>query len=239
MGGFLLKLKRGDTPVYRLLRVVALFILNNGSLPVPRFLMPILSILYRLHTSAGRLGRRLLMTLYIEPLFRGRCSHVGKNLTLSNLPYILGHSEIEIGDSACFGHGFMVITGRFLDHPRLEIGNGVSFGDRCALSVNQEVIIGDNVTVDDDCRITDNDGHPREAELRARNAPLTARDIRPVRIGAGVRIGSGSQIMKGVTIGEGAIVGPNSVVITSLPPYCYAAGNPAEIRLPDWRSAAE
>jgi acetyltransferase-like isoleucine patch superfamily enzyme len=239
MGGFLLKLKRGDTPVYRFLRAVARFILNNGSLPVPRFFMPILSALYHLHTAAARLCRSFLMKLYIEPLFRGRCSRVGKNLTLSNLPYILGHSEIVIGDSASFGHNFMVITGRFCDHPRLEIGNSVSFGDRCSLSVNQEVIIEDGVSVGDDCRITDNDGHPREAELRARNAPLTARDIRPVRIGAGVRIGSGSQIMKGLTIGEGAIVGPNSVVISPLPPYCYASGNPAEIRMPDWRSAAE
>lgn len=237
MGGFLLKLKRGDTPVYRLLRAVARFILNNGSLPVPRFAMPILSLLYRLHTVIGRQFRRLLLTFYIEPLFRGRCHRVGKNLTLSNLPYILGHSKITIGDSASFGYGFMVITGRFLDHPLLEIGDGVRFGDRCALSVNQEVIIADNVTVGDDCRITDNDGHPREADLRAKSAPLTTRDIRPVRIGAGVQIGSGSQIMKGITIGEGAIIGPNSVVISPLPPYCYAAGNPAEIRIPDWRKA--
>ncbi|MBK5294521.1 MAG: acyltransferase [Acidobacteriia bacterium] len=237
MGDFLLNMKRGETPVYRVLRSVARFILNNGSLPIPRFFMPILAGLYHLHSAVGRMFRRLLMTLYIEPLFRGRCSSVGKNLTLSSLPYILGHSEIVIGDSASFGYHFMVITGRFLDHPRLQIGNGASFGDHCAVSVNQEVIIEDAVAVGDDCRITDNDGHPREAALRAQNAPLTARDIRPVRICTGVRIGSGSQVMKGVTIGEGAVIGPNSVVISSLPPYCYAAGNPAEIRTADWRNA--
>jgi serine acetyltransferase len=35
--------------------------------------------------------------------------------------------------------------------------------------------------------------------------------------------------MKGVTIGEGAIVGSNSVVITNIPPYSLAMGNPAEV----------
>lgn len=35
--------------------------------------------------------------------------------------------------------------------------------------------------------------------------------------------------MKGVTIGEGAIIGANSVVISDIPPYCIAMGNPAEV----------
>jgi acetyltransferase-like isoleucine patch superfamily enzyme len=35
--------------------------------------------------------------------------------------------------------------------------------------------------------------------------------------------------MKGVTIGEGATVGANSVVISDVPPYSLAIGNPAEI----------
>jgi len=35
--------------------------------------------------------------------------------------------------------------------------------------------------------------------------------------------------MKGVTIGEGAVIGANSVVITDVPPYSLAIGNPAEV----------
>ena len=35
--------------------------------------------------------------------------------------------------------------------------------------------------------------------------------------------------MKGVTVGEGAIVGANSVVITDVPAYSLALGNPAEV----------
>ena len=35
--------------------------------------------------------------------------------------------------------------------------------------------------------------------------------------------------MKGVTIGEGAIIGANSVVISNIPAYALALGNPAEV----------
>ena len=95
--------------------------------------------------------------------------------------------------------------------------------------MNREIVIEEDVTISFDCRISDNDGHPREADLRARNAPLDPRDIHPVRIRRHACIGSGSQIMKGVTVGEGAVIGANSVVISDIPPYCLAMGNPAEV----------
>lgn len=54
-------------------------------------------------------------------------------------------------------------------------------------------------------------------------------EIRPVRICRHAWIANGCHIMKGVTIGEGAIIGANSVVISDIPPYCIAMGNPAEV----------
>jgi acetyltransferase-like isoleucine patch superfamily enzyme len=90
-------------------------------------------------------------------------------------------------------------------------------------------MIKEDVVVSFDCRISDTDGHPRQADLRARNAPVDPEDIRPVRICRYAWIGNGSHIMKGVTIGEGAVIGANSVVISDVPPYCLAMGNPAEV----------
>jgi acetyltransferase-like isoleucine patch superfamily enzyme len=60
-----------------------------------------------------------------------------------------------------------------------------------------------------------------------------ARDIRPVRTRRYAWIGNGAQIMTGVTIGEGAIIDANSVVISSIPDYCLAMGNPAEVYFPN------
>jgi acetyltransferase-like isoleucine patch superfamily enzyme len=39
----------------------------------------------------------------------------------------------------------------------------------------------------------------------------------------------GCTICKGVTVGEGAIIGSRSVVMTDIPPYARAAGNPARV----------
>ena len=97
------------------------------------------------------------------------------------------------------------------------------------ITVNSQVIIEEDVRVSYDCRISDSDGHPREADLRAQNAPVKISDIRPVRLCRNAWIGNGSHIMKGVTVGEGAIIGANSVVISDVPPYCLALGNPAEV----------
>jgi acetyltransferase-like isoleucine patch superfamily enzyme len=85
------------------------------------------------------------------------------------------------------------------------------------------------VIVSYDCRISDSDAHPRDADQRAARVPPDPADIRPIRIGRKAFIGNGTHIMKGVTIGEGAVIGSNSVVISNIPPYCLALGNPAEV----------
>jgi acetyltransferase-like isoleucine patch superfamily enzyme len=164
-----------------------------------------------------------------KPLFRSRCVRVGKRLRLSALPFVSGHVEIEVGDDVDFTGKVDILCGRFLDHPRLVIGDRAGLGGSLLISVNQEVVIEEDVKISTGCRIYDNDGHPRAADLRAQNAPLTTRDIRPVRIRRLAWIGRDCHIMKGVTIGEGAIIGAGSVVISDIPAYAIAMGNPAEV----------
>jgi len=48
-------------------------------------------------------------------------------------------------------------------------------------------------------------------------------------IGNDVWIGYDTLIMPGVTIGDGAIVATRSVVVTDIPPYAIAGGNPAKV----------
>jgi acetyltransferase-like isoleucine patch superfamily enzyme len=121
------------------------------------------------------------------------------------------------------------MCGRFLDQPVLRVGDRCIIGGDTVISVNKEVVIEDDVMISTDCRISDNDGHPRDAELRATYAPLQERDMQPVLIRRYAWIGNGAHIRKGVTIGEGAIIGANSVVISNIPDYCVAMGNPAEV----------
>ncbi|HWB95746.1 MAG TPA: acyltransferase [Bryobacteraceae bacterium] len=228
---FKLKVKRGDGPFYGWLRRA----LKSGlqmNLPVPGLLKPVLRVFYELHYVVIVLLRRMLVFFYKEPLFRSRCESVGRNLYLDGpMPFVMGQAEIHIGNNVKINGALSILSGRFVDRPKLTIQDRAIIGAGTVISVNREVVIEEDVMVATNCRIADNDGHPREADLRAQHAPLRDRDMRPVRICRNAWIGNGTQIMKGVTIGEGAIIGANSVVISSIPEYCMAMGNPAEIFL--------
>jgi acetyltransferase-like isoleucine patch superfamily enzyme len=225
----ILKLKRGETPVFRALRSVVYFIFRPAAPRIPAFLKPFCRFLFEFHYGVIVFFRLLVSLFYSHPLFQGRCMSVGKNLGLSGLPFVTGHVKIFIGNDVSIGGNLAVMSGRFLDHPKLQVGDRTEIGWNVAIIVNREVVIEEDVLVANDCRIFDSDGHPREAELRAKKAPVPLKDIRAVRICRYAWIGGGTYIMKGVTIGEGAIIGANSVVISDIPAYCLAIGNPAEV----------
>ena len=223
------KIKRGETPAYRRIRSLLKFVISPKAPRIPRFLTSPLRIMYELHFAVIVLIRMLLTVIYRHPLFQARCASVGRNLSLDGLPFVQGNAEIHIGNDVYLGGQITIMSARSLQRPRLVLENRVELGWRVSITVNREVVIEEYARVSFDCRISDSDGHPREADLRAQNAPVDPKDIRPVRICRHAWIGNASHIMKGVTIGEGAVIGANSVVISDIPPYCLAMGNPAEV----------
>jgi len=203
----------------------------QSNLPQPSFLKPPLRFIYELKGVAWQTLNRAISLFYREPLFRARCEKAGKRLNIACLPEVYGHTRIFLGDDVTFTGLVGIASGRFFDDPRLIIKDRSGVGHRTVFSVNREILVEEDVIIANECFISDSDGHPRQADLRAANAPLDPRDIRPVRICRSAWIGLGCCIMKGVTIGEGAIVGARSVVISDIPPYCIAMGNPAEVIL--------
>ena len=222
----ILKIKRGDTPVYRLLKRTY-YGLMSSSLPVPRALKPAGNAVYHGQQAAWMLGKRLFSFLVREPLFRSRCESVGKRLSLNLLPEIMGHTTIQVGDDVTFHGKTGIYTGRSAEQARLIIGNKVSIGHQAVFSCNQEIVIEDNVYIANSCSFSDNDGHPIDPELRSAGLPPDR--SRPVRICRQAWIGSGCYVLKGVTVGRAAIIGANSVVTRDIPPFAVAAGNPARV----------
>jgi acetyltransferase-like isoleucine patch superfamily enzyme len=225
---FALKVRRAETPFYRFLRSVVLT-LRTGALPVPRFIMPFLRLLFTLSQSGGQFWRGLLSFLWWTPLFRSRCAHVGNRFFLARLPFVVGHTEIRIGDDVNFFGKVDIFSGRMLDKPLLILGDRVDIGAGVTFVVNKEVIIEDDVNVASGVRFMDSDAHPRDAAERIADLPPRIEEIKSVRIGRYAWIGQNSFVLKGVTIGEGAVVGVNSVVVSDIPEYCVAMGNPARV----------
>jgi acetyltransferase-like isoleucine patch superfamily enzyme len=223
------KIKRSDSPVFKLLKKTISTVFNPTVPPLPGLLRGPLRAVYELHFLVITCFRSLLTICYYNPIFQGRCATFGRRVVVEGLPYVSGHVDIYVGDDVKIGGRFTVAAGGILGQPKLILKDRAAVGWFTGITVNQEVIIEEDAIVSYDCRISDSDGHPREADLRAAGLPPDPKDIRPVRICRYAFVGNGSHIMKGVTVGEGAMVGANSVVISDVPPYSLVMGNPAEV----------
>lgn len=225
---FLLSLRRGETPFYRRTRDAARRVLSS-TLPIPQRLCPVLRLGFTLHSIVADSARWVLTYFYREPLFRGRCSAVGKRFRLFRLPFVVGHTKIYIGSDVNFFGKVDIFSGRIFDEPRLIIRNRVDIGHNVTFVVNKEIVIEDDVNVASGVRFMDTDAHPRDTADRIADLPPKPEEIKAVRICRNAWIGQNSFILKGVTVGEGAIIGVNSVVVTDIPPYSVAMGNPARV----------
>jgi acetyltransferase-like isoleucine patch superfamily enzyme len=234
----MLRLKRGDGPFFRTaLKIIKT--LMRANFPVPPILKPVFRGVYQFHYTAKHGIYWVYNYFYCSPIFRARCAVVGKNLHLWLLPDVSSHTRIEIGDNVnIFGH-LGVGSGRVFDQPTLKIGNNVDLGHNVFFTVNKRVDIEDNVNIASNVYILDSDAHPRDPYERAKKVPPSPDEIKPIRICRYAWIGQGSYIMKGVTIGEGAIIGANSVVLSDIPPFSVALGNPARVILKDTRAKLE
>jgi acetyltransferase-like isoleucine patch superfamily enzyme len=225
---FIVKVKRAETPFYAALKRLARSIIT-GNLPIPRFLFPLLRMLFLLRRGSHVCRHWFRVVFYLNPLFRGRCESVGKNFRLTTMPEIQGHVKIWIGNDVSFFGVIGIYSGAILAEPKLIFGNRVDIGHNVQFVVNREIVFEDDVNVANGVRFMDSDAHPRDAAERIANLPPPPEEIKPVRICRYAWIGQNSFILKGVTIGEGAIVGVNSVVLTDVPPYSVAMGNPARV----------
>jgi acetyltransferase-like isoleucine patch superfamily enzyme len=228
IGDFILKTRRGQTPFYRNLKKLAKWT-SASALPVPRILNPLFRLFFNLHQGLLRVFAFLRMFLYNGPLFRARCESAGSHFRVSRLPFVIGGAKIHIGNHVNFFGKVDIMSGGIFDEPRLVIGDRVDVGHNVAFVVNHEIVIEDNVNIASGARFMDSDSHPKDTTRRIAGLPPSPEEVKPIRVCRYAWIGQNAFILKGVTIGEGAVIGVNSVVVTDIPPYAVAMGNPARV----------
>lgn len=106
----------------------------------------------------------------------------------------------------------------------------------CHVFIENDIVIGDNVTVKSGVQIWDgvtlehnvfvgpNVTFTNDANPRSGNYPEKFEEVKVER---GASIGANATILGGVTIGRYAMVGAGSVVTKNIPPFTLWYGNPA------------
>jgi acetyltransferase-like isoleucine patch superfamily enzyme len=170
--------------------------------------------------------RARLYTLVLFSSFRGfgKRSVITPPFRFHNLRHIQVGNNVII-NSNCW---LQVVTERPTDDlPLLILQNEVSVGMNATISAAKKIIIEDHVLLGRNVFITDH-GH----EYQDISVPIDGQGIgksAEVRIGAQTWIGQNAVVLPGATIGRHCVIGANSVVNSSIPDYCVAAGTPARI----------
>jgi acetyltransferase-like isoleucine patch superfamily enzyme len=108
----------------------------------------------------------------------------------------------------------------------LKFGKYVDIQTNCYIASNGGVSIGDYTQISENCTIF-SDEHLYDI---GDYLPISNKKIKKtVTIEDFVIIGANVSILPGVTIGRGSIVGMGAVVVSSIPPYSIALGNPARV----------
>jgi acetyltransferase-like isoleucine patch superfamily enzyme len=223
-----LNVKRAETPLYRHVKAVAKIILHFN-LPLPRFACRALRVWHETVALSREALRRVWIACYRVPVFKAYCQHAGRNLYLELIPSISGAVTISIGDDVCISGALGIAAGHVIDNPELVIGDRAFIGHQVRFGVSRRITIGPSALIAQGCYLSDSDEHPLDADMRTKGFPPLDADIREIRIGPKAWLGRGCYILKGVTVGEGAIVAAGAVVVSDVPPYCIALGNPARV----------
>jgi acetyltransferase-like isoleucine patch superfamily enzyme len=119
---------------------------------------------------------------------------------------------------------------------------GAAIGKNCNINchtfIENDVVIGDNVTVKSGVYIWD--GISIEEDVFIGPSVVFTNDLRPrskkrikykkTIIKKGASIGANTSILGGTTIGKYALVGMGALVIKDIPDYALVYGQPAEIK---------
>ena len=112
----------------------------------------------------------------------------------------------------------------------LYIGENVGISQATLYATSADVTIGNNTLLGGGVKIYSSDFHSMNyMDRRNPQVDYKRRRSLPVVSGEDCFIGAGSIILKGATIGPRTVIGAGSVVVSSIPADCIAAGNPCKV----------
>lgn len=162
--------------------------------------------------------------LVVEQLFRHVPPFVANRLRTQALRM----TGVRIGDASAFwGLPTLVGSGAFWE--RLRVGSHCGFNDGCFFELEDNITIGEHVSVGHDVMFLTQSHELGQSTRRAgtpRHAPIVIED--------GAWLGARATVLPGITIGAGAVIGASVVVSKDVPPNTLVMGA-QQISLAKWR----
>lgn len=109
----------------------------------------------------------------------------------------------------------------------IKFGDNVFIGHSTKVSARHRITIGNDVLIGDLVTIRDHNHRYDLPDIPIRSQGMTSS---PVIIGNNVWLCSKVTITPGVTIGDNCVIGANAVVTRNIPPNSFAAGVPARVQ---------
>jgi acetyltransferase-like isoleucine patch superfamily enzyme len=211
------------------LREMAKRVVHAG-LPMPAFIRPLVRAAYQAGVAVVEGSVFIRKLLWVEPVLRAVCDHVGHGLRAECLPYMRGRGLLRFGNRVNLsGRSCFYFLHGMTELPRIEIGDQTFIGNGCTFSAGRAIQVGSHCLISALVRIHDNDGHPLDPARRRRGEPIRSEETAAVVLGDNVWVGAGATILKGVQIGNDAVIGTGAVVTSDIPAGAVVAGNPARI----------
>lgn len=141
---------------------------------------------------------------------------------------IVNPALVDLGKNVVIGFNSSLFTACDSENSKkIIIGEGTQIGSYNAFAAMNNLTIGKFVLFASYVTVTDHSHNYEDI-----NTPIMFQGSAskgPVIIEDNCWIGFGSHILSGVKIGKNSVIGANSVVTKSIPPFCVAAGSPAQI----------
>ncbi|PCJ96232.1 MAG: acetyltransferase [Zetaproteobacteria bacterium] len=222
------RIKVRDTALTKFLYTLAKGILTFNMPPIWYIHKP----LHMVISSAINVVLFIIRTLYWKPVFIMQLRNKPRRMCFEGIgiPFRVGPLDITIGDD-CRIAARIALIGRAAskETPQLIIGDNVGIGWRSGIYVGTKIIIGNNVRIAGEGKLSGYAGHPLDAKERADGKPDMDSQAKDIILEEDVWLGTGVVVNGGVTIGKGTIVGAGSVVTKDLPPSVLAGGVPARV----------
>jgi len=145
--------------------------------------------------------------------------------------------QVKVGPATIVDPGTHFHTNDDGPGVRIQVGTRGFIGRHCFFSAGESIDIAADCNVGANCNLLAAGHVYDDPTIPYAIAPVVS--YGPMRLGPNTWVGVGSTLVGGLDIGFGTVIAAGSLVRTSLPPLCLAAGRPAvPLKLFDWPTRA-